>query len=223
MSTNLDLKAVLDFLSQLKTNNNKAWFDQHRAEYELARQQFESLVAGLIDGFSAFEPLGGITPKDCVMRIYRDIRFSPDKSPYRTNLAASIGPGGRKSSRLAYYFQLGPGDETMLAGGLHEPTPEHLARFRSAIDRDATTLEAVTGAPEFKRYYGAVTGERVKTAPQGYSRDHPEIETLRLKQVVAIHNWPDEEVLRPEFREDVVAAARALKPFLDYLNATVQG
>jgi uncharacterized protein (DUF2461 family) len=109
----------------------------------------------------------------------------------------------------------------MLAGGLHKPAPEQLAWFRSAIDSDATTFKAVTGARDFKRYYGTVGGERVKTAPQGYAGDHPEIETLRLKQVLAMHSWQDEAVLRPDFREDVVAAARAMKPFLDYLNATV--
>lgn len=101
VSTTMDLRPVLDFLSQLKENNNKPWFDRHRAEYESARDQFESLVGKLIEGFSSFMALGGILPKDCVMRIYRDIRFSKDKSPYRTNMGASIGPGGGASHRVS--------------------------------------------------------------------------------------------------------------------------
>ncbi len=119
MNTPIDLGPVLDFLGQLKENNNKPWFDQHRTEYERAREQFTAFVALLIDEFSAFQDMHGVLPEDCTMRIYRDIRFSRDKSPYRTSMAASIGPGGRKSMSLSYYFHVAPGDETMLAGGLY--------------------------------------------------------------------------------------------------------
>jgi uncharacterized protein (TIGR02453 family) len=156
------------------------------------------------------------------MRIYRDIRFSKDKSPYRTNLGASIGPGGRKSSSLTYYFRIAPHGETMLAGGLHEPTPDELYRFRKAIDEDAAAFRTVVGAPDFVHFYGAVGGDRLKTVPQGFDRDHPELYLLRLKQVLAMRNWQDEDVLAPNFTSDVSAAAKALKPFLDYLTATVR-
>ena len=222
MGASLDLNPVLSFLAQLKENNQRPWFQAHRAEYELARGQFEMLVGRLIEEFSFFEGLAGVTPEECVMRIYRDVRFSKDKSPYRTTMGASIGPGGRKSSVFSYYFQVGCQGETMLAGGLYDPTPEHLARFRSAIDDDPAPFKAVIGDQDFQRYYGAVSGDRVKTAPQGYSREHPEIELLRLKQVFAMHSWADEAVLAPGFVAEVVAAARALKPFLDYLETTVR-
>ncbi len=220
MSSNSDLGSVLDFLGQVRENNNKRWFDQHRAEYERARQRFAAFVALLIEEFSAFQDMRGVLPEDCIMRIYRDIRFSRDKSPYRTSMAASIGPGGRKSMTYSYYFHVAPGDETMLAGGLYDPSPEQLSRFRSAIDGDAAAFKKVIAAPDFVRYFGTVSGLRLKTAPQGYDRDHPEIELLRLKQVLAMHTWPDEEVRGQGFAEEVVAAARALKPFLDYLNVT---
>ncbi len=108
----------------------------------------------------------------------------------------------------------------MLAGGLYDPSPEQLARFRSAIDGGAAAFKKVITAPDFVRYYGTVDGARLKTAPQGYDRDHPEIELLRLKQVLAIHTWQDGEVIGRDFAQEVVAAGRALKPFLDYLNAT---
>ncbi len=222
MTSEVDLKPVLDFLSALELNNDRAWFDQHRAEFTLSQKHFEALVGELIDRFSAFAPLGGVTPKDCMMRIYRDVRFSRDKSPYRTTLAASIGPGGRKSTGFSYYFQVGSQGETMLAGGLYKPMPEMLARFRAAIDRDAAPFKKVIAGPDFKRTFGSLSGERLKTAPQGYDRNHPEIELLQLKEVVAMRTWPDEAVLRPDFVEDVTTAARALTPFLEYLNATVR-
>lgn len=152
------------------------------------------------------------------MRIYRDIRFSKDKSPYRTNMSASIAPGGRKASRLGYYIHVAPHDETLLAGGLYMPAPEQLARFRAVIDHDPSRFKAVLNGKDFQRYFGTIGGERLKTAPQGYSRDHVEIELLRLKQIVAVHRWSDAAVLSPRFTSQVVAAARALKPFLDYLN-----
>jgi uncharacterized protein (TIGR02453 family) len=221
MATNMTL--VLDFLKDIESNNNRAWFEANRARYEAAKAVFENFVATLIEEFGAFEDLGSLAPADCVMRIYRDVRFSKDKTPYRTNMAASIAPGGRKSMQQGYYMHLEPGGRSMLAGGLYMPTPQQLAGFRAAIDRDADAFRAVVAAPAFKKHFGSAGGERVKTAPQGYSRDHPEIELLRLKQVIAMHQWPDDEVTAPRFAQTVATAARALKPFLDYLmNVTRQ-
>jgi len=218
MTTSTNLKPVLDFLTELQQHNNKPWFEENRAAYEKAKAQFEAFVGQLIERFSAFEDLSGVSARDCVMRIYRDIRFSKDKSPYRTNMSASIAPGGRKSSSLGYYIHVTPHDETLLAGGLYMPAPEQLARFRGAIDREASRFKGILNGKDFQRYFGTIGGERLKTAPQGYSRDHAELELLRLKQIVAIHRWSDAAVLSPRFTSQVVAAARVLKPFLDYLN-----
>lgn len=218
MTTSTNLKPVLDFLTELQQHNNKPWFEENRAAYEKAKAQFEAFVGQLIERFSAFEDLSGVSARDCVMRIYRDIRFSKDKSPYRTNMSASIAPGGRKSSSLGYYIHVTPHDETLLAGGLYMPAPEQLARFRAAIDRDASRFKAILNGKDFQRYFGTIGGEKLKTAPQGYSRDHDEIELLRLRQIVAAHRWSDAAVLSPRFTSQVVAATRALKPFLDHLN-----
>src|SRR6266542_6563940 len=115
----IDLKPVLDFLSALKGRNNKAWFEEHREAYEAARTHFENFVDQLISEYGEVEDLGGITAKDCIMRIYRDTRFSKDKSPYKTNMSATIAPGGKKSSSLGYYLHIQPHNETLIAGGLH--------------------------------------------------------------------------------------------------------
>ena len=215
---NIDLKPVFDFLSGLKGHNNKPWFEENRAAYELARARFESLVDQLIREYGGIEDLGGITAKDCVMRIYRDTRFSKDKSPYKTNMGATLAPGGKKSSSLGYHLHIQPHNESLIAGGLYMPSPEQLARFRKAIDQDAAPFKAIINDKELKKYFGMLEGEKVKTVPQGYSREHPEIDLLRFKQVVVVHRLSDETVLSPTFGTHTIKVFKAMKPFLDYLN-----
>jgi len=215
---NTDLKPVLDFLGDLKGHNNKAWFEEHRPAYDTARTHFEHFVDQLIGEYGRLEDLGGITAKDCIMRIYRDTRFSKDKSPYKTSMGATIAPGGKKSAQLGYHLHMQPHDETLIAGGLYMPTPEQLAKFRAAIDRDAAPFKTILENKEFKKYFGTLEGEKVKTVPQGYTRDHPEIELLRFKQVVVVHRLSDEMVLSPKFSTHVLKTFTAMKPFLDYLN-----
>jgi uncharacterized protein (TIGR02453 family) len=217
-----DLAPVFDFLSSLKKHNNRAWFEENRAAYELARERFESFVDQVIHEYGKSEDLGGITARDCVMRIYRDIRFSKDKSPYKTNMSATIAPGGKKSSSLGYHLHLQPHEESLIAGGLYMPTPEQLAKFRKAIDQDATPFKAIIKDKDFKKYFGTLDGEKVKTAPQGYSSEHPEIELLRFKQVVVVHRTSDETVLSPAFGGHTIKVFKAMKPFLDYLNRIVK-
>jgi uncharacterized protein (TIGR02453 family) len=222
MSNHGDMEPVLDFLKGLQKNNNKEWFEKHRPAYENARAQFEAFVDELILGLGDVEDLRGVTAKDSAMRIYRDIRFSKDKSPYKTGMGASIGPGGRRSTRLKYFLHVEPHDASLVAGGLHMPEPAQITKFRAAIGRDARPFKAILNDAGFKRFYGTVDGEKLKTAPQGFARDHPEIELLRLKEVVAIRHLPDKDVLAPKFREHVLQAFTAMKPFLDYLNSVVE-
>ena len=221
MTDRIDLKPVLEFLSGLQKNNNKAWFDKNRPAYENAKALFEDFVDQLIFSLGTIEDMKGITAKDCVMRIYRDIRFSKDKTPYKISMAASIGPGGKKSWRSAYYLHLEPHNASMVAGGLHSPDSAQILKFRTAIDRDARPFKAVINAKSFKQYFGTVEGEKLKTAPLGFARDHPEIELLRMKDVVAVHRLPDDMVCSPDFSAYVIKAFTAMKPFLEYLNSTV--
>ncbi|HET6846797.1 MAG TPA: DUF2461 domain-containing protein [Anaerolineales bacterium] len=218
MSPDTDLKPVMTFLAKLTKNNDRTWFEAHRQDYETARLLFMSFVQELIDGLNRFEDMRGVTPKDCVMRIYRDVRFSKDKSPYKTGMSASLGPGGRKSYGFQYYIHLEPGGRSMVAGGLHEPEPAQLNAFRANISRDARDFKAKVGAKAFRQYFGDVSGERLKTAPQGYDRAHAEIELLRLKEVVAVHKLADDVVVAPGLGAHVVKACAAMKPFLDYLR-----
>jgi uncharacterized protein (TIGR02453 family) len=214
----VDLKPTFDFLSDLKQHNHKAWFEQNRAAYELAKARFEDFVDGLILAYGGIEDFGGITAKDCVMRIFRDTRFSKDKSPYKINMGATLAPGGKKSERLGYHLHLQPQGQSLIAGGLYMPGAEQLARFRKALDQDAAPFKALLKDKEFKKYFGSVEGDKLKSVPQGYSREHPEIELLRFKQVVVVHHLSDETVLSPKFGAHTIQVFKAMKPFLDYLN-----
>jgi uncharacterized protein (TIGR02453 family) len=214
----VDLKPMFDFLSDLEQHNNRPWFEGHRVEYELARARFESFVDELIHAYGGMEDFGGTTARDCVMRIYRDTRFSKNKSPYKINMGATLASGGKKSVRLVYHLHLQPHDQSLIAGGLYMPSPEQLAGFRKAIDQDAAPFKVILTDKEFKKYFGTLEGDQLKSVPQGYSREHAEIDLLRFKQVVVVHRLSDETVLSPKFGAHTIKVFTPMKLFLDYLN-----
>jgi uncharacterized protein (TIGR02453 family) len=216
------LQHTLDFLRDLRANNNRAWFEQNRKRYDAARGHFEAFVAELILSIGQVDDLGGVTVKECVYRINRDVRFSPDKSPYKTNMGAVIGKGGRKSGVRSYYVQVEPGGQSMVAGGLYMPSAVELDRVRRSVARDAAPLRKILRKADFKRGFGSLSGESLKTAPLGYSKDHPEIELLRLKQYLAYHMFSDAEVVAPDWVEQITALCKALKPLLVYLESVVE-
>lgn len=219
MSTAPGLKSVVRFLSDLEKNNNKSWFDEHRKEYENARVEFEILVEHLINEFRISDNLRDLSARQCVARIYRDIRFSKDKSPYKTNMAAIVAPGGWKTKTPeGYYISIGSGNHSLVAGGLYEPTASQLNRFRQAIDQDSRPFKAIIGAKAFASAFGVLDGERLKTAPKGYDRDHPDIDLLRLKRIVVFHRFTAKELTAPDFVSRVVTLCRTMKPFLAFIN-----
>jgi uncharacterized protein (TIGR02453 family) len=218
MSTTPNLEPVLSFLDDLSQNNNKPWFDEHRPAYAAARSAFEQFIDGVIDQFMEVDNLQGLAAKACMPRINRDVRFSKDKSPYKTNLGALVAPGGWRATAQGYYISLEPHGQSMVAGGLYDPTPEQMDRFRQAIDRDAAAFRQIVQAPDFVEVFGAVEGARLKTVPKGYDREHPAIDLLQLKQILAMRRFQDEEVLAPDFAGRVVAACWAMRPFLKHLD-----
>jgi uncharacterized protein (TIGR02453 family) len=220
MADSLDMKPVLTFLTQLKKNNNRDWFEAHRPAYELAKSRFETLIEGLIDGLRPVDDLGDLQAKDCIMRIFRDVRFTKDKSPYRTNMGASIAPGGKHATRLPYYLHLEPGG-SLLAGGLYSPEKPQIDRLRAILAQDAGPLKAIAGDRTFKRLFGPLRGEKLKVVPRGYVAGHPEIELLKFKQIMAIHEFRDEEVLSARFPAQTLKVMAAMKPLLDYLDFAV--
>jgi uncharacterized protein (TIGR02453 family) len=213
-----NFELIPTFLNDLSNHNNKTWFEQNRPAYETARAEFIRFTDTIIDEFRVSDDLQDLSAKDCISRIYRDLRFSKDKSPYKTNMWATIAPGGRKATRMGYHVAIQPQGRSLIAGGMYEPTPEQLSRFRQAIDKNAAVFKKITSAKDFLEYFGGIEGELLKTAPQGYDRSHSEIELLKLKQIIVVQYFTDEQVRAKDFLEQVVAGCRTMRPFLDYLN-----
>ncbi|QIP15785.1 DUF2461 domain-containing protein [Spirosoma aureum] len=211
-------KETFDFLRDLVQNNHRDWFHANRARYDDAKSELCSVVERVLAGMSPFEPLANTAVKDCIFRINRDIRFSKDKAPYKSNLAFAIGPGGRHSGRIDYYVQIQPGNQSFLGAGMWQPTPTNLAKFRQEVDYNVDELKNIIEADEFKAYFPEVQGETLKVMPKGYPADHPEIELLRRKELFFAHRYTDKEVLKPNFADEVVRGCRIIKPYCDFLN-----
>lgn len=209
---------TLDFMRDLAQNNNREWFQSNRKRYESAKSEFIALVGQVLQNVSAFQPLPNTEVKDCIFRINRDVRFSKNKAPYKLNLAAAIGPGGRHSGRIDYYIHIQPGNESFIGAGMWQPAPEHLAKFRQEIDYNVESLTDIIEAPEFRAYYPEIWGETMKTAPKGYSADHPHIDLLRRKQLFFMHRYTDKEVLKLTFADELTRACQVIKPYCDFLN-----
>ncbi|MEO6286022.1 MAG: DUF2461 domain-containing protein [Dyadobacter sp.] len=209
---------TLHFLSLLAENNNREWFQENRKLYDAAKADMEKLVGYLITEVGKFQDLGNLQVKECLLRINRDIRFSKNKAPYKNNLAAGIGPGGKSSGKIDYYLQIQPGDQTFLGGGMWETTSEQLARFRQEIDYNADELKHIIEEKEFKAWFPEIHGDSLKTTPKGYPKDHPEIGLLKRKQLFFVHRYTDKEVSSKDFGDMVVKGAALLKPFTDYMN-----
>lgn len=217
MPDHFNLEPTLRFLEELDCHNDRGWFNQHRPDYEAARAMFEAMLDDLIVELRPTDDLQGLAAKNCIGRIYRDVRFSRDKTPYNTNLVAMIAPGGWGAGWLGYYISIQPRGQSMLAGGLYSPEPGQLDRFRQAIVRNAPQFKELISTREFIDAFGEVEGERLKTAPRGYDPAHPEIKWLQLKQITAIHHFSDADLLAGDFVEHAVDQCHALKPFLNYL------
>ena len=217
MQTMPHLQVTLKFLDQLAKNNNKVWFDAHRKGYDAAKLQFEVLLEDLIMNFGPIEDLVGMSPKNFTFRINRDVRFSNDKSPYKNNMAAALGQGGKKSRRLSYYLHLQPG-ESFIAGGIYMPEGDQLKLIRKQIDEDPRELKKIISNKDFVKTFGDLNGEKLKTAPKGFAPDHPDIELLKHKQFLALHPLKESDVTSAKFVAHIVTVCKAMKPFNEYFN-----
>src|SRR5436190_9831939 len=156
----MNLRGLTKFLAGLKAHNRKSWFETHRAEYDALRAEFEELVQEVILRVARFEPeVADVTPRECMYRIYRDVRFSKDPSPYKTNLGAGIGPAGKKGGHESYYFHLDAAGKLLVAGGVYMPDGRELARIRRAIADDTRRFVAIATAPAFLRRFGGINDE----------------------------------------------------------------
>lgn len=213
-------KSTLDFLKNLKDNNNRDWFLRNRKVYEEAKSDFESFVQAIIDEIVSFDTImKGLEAKSCTYRINRDIRFSPDKTIYKTHFGAFIVRGGKRNGDkfAGYYVHIEPGN-SMIAGGAYMPQSPWLKAIREKIDEQGDRLLKIIGNKEFIKYFGEIEGEKLKSAPKGYSKDHPYIELLRFKSFLAAKIISDKEIVSKDCFELFVSASKAMKPLNDFLN-----
>lgn len=217
--------STLKFLKDLRKNNHKPWFDAHRPAYESARKDFEIFVQSLIDGMSKKDSdLLGLTAKACMFRINRDVRFSKDKSPYKTNFGAFFNKGGKKAMTAGYYFHLEPG-KIFIGGGLYMPMPPDLAKVRQEIDYNLKDFKKIVQSAKFKKVYTDLDRSEEYTltrVPKGYEADNPAAEYLKLKSYVATMQMSDADVLSATAGKKVVAAYEALMPLVKFLNASIE-
>ncbi len=214
-------KSTLEFLADLKQNNYREWFQKNRKRYEDARDNFESYVQLIINNISVFDPiLKGLEVKSCTYRINRDIRFSPDKTLYKSHLGAFIVRGGKNNgNRLAgYYIHVEPGGNSMVAGGAYIPPAPWLNAIREKIDDQGEKLVKILNNKELRSIFGEIEGEKLKSAPKGFPKDHPYIEYLKLKSFLVSKLFTDEEVTNKEWVGMVLEACRVMKPLNDFLN-----
>jgi uncharacterized protein (TIGR02453 family) len=212
--------STLEFLDLLKHNNNKEWFDRNRSMYLSAKINFETFVQKLINEIIEFEPImKGLEVNSCVFRINRDIRFSHDKSPYKTNMGAFMVRGGKKNGDkyAGYYFHIEPG-KSMLAGGAYVPPALWLNAIREKIDEQPERMVAILNSPEFRKYFGNLEGEKLKKAPKGFPPDHKYVELLKYKSYLAATENSDKKVLSDDYFNYSIAVYKAMKPLNDFLN-----
>ena len=214
-------QSTLDFLSDLKIHNEREWFLKNRKRYDDAKSNFESFVQAVINSMAEYDPiLKGLEAKSCTYRINRDIRFSNDKTIYKTHLGAFIVKGGKKNGdRFAgYYFHVEPGGNSMIAGGAYIPPMPWLTAIREKIDEQGGDFLKIIKNKEFTEYFGNLEGESLKSAPKGYSRDHPYIDILKLKSFLVTRMISDREIVSSDCFDLVIMASRAMKPLNDFLN-----
>lgn len=208
---------MLKFLSGLEKNNTKEWFHENNDTYQNLRSEFIEFVGELIEEVSTFDKgVAGLDPKKCIFRINRDIRFSKDKSPYKNNFGAAMGEGGKKTEKAGYYFHAEPG-KSFIAGGIWMPSSEVLTNIRQEIDYNQKEFKNLIEAKDFKKYFGELEGESLKTAPKGYTTDHPMIEVIRQKSFVMTHYFEDKELMEIKAKE-VAKIFEKMKPVNEFLN-----
>ncbi len=212
------MQAVLDFLTDLKQNNNREWFQENKKRYEKAKADFENLLNGIIPGIYAFDPaIGPLTAKDCVFRIYRDVRFSKDKSPYKTNMGGFIARGGRKGAFAGYYFHIAP-DESMIAGGIYMPPADVLKKARQEIYYHAEEFKRILNDKEFKKTFVLMEEDKLIRPPKDFPADFPDIDLLKYKSYTVFHSLPDKVLLSKNLQEYAVKIFKVMYPFNNFIN-----
>jgi uncharacterized protein (TIGR02453 family) len=207
------------FLKTLKKNNNKAWFDTHKESYLAAKMDFENLVEKIIVELGKIDiDISLLKVKDCTFRIYKDVRFSKDKTPYKTNMAAGFNRGGKKVHAPGYYFHLEPGSN-FIGGGMWMPSTEELKKVRQEIDYNFKEFNSILSDKKFIKLFGKMEDENaLSRPPQGYNANNPAIEYIKMRSFIVGKEIPDETVLSKNLLKEIMTTFITMKPLIDFLN-----
>lgn len=212
------MQTILNFLNDLKANNEREWFHANKKQYNKAKSDFETFINQLIPAIFKFDPgIGSLTAKDCVFRIFRDIRFSPDKTPYKTHFGAYIAKGGRKSSLAGYYLHI-DAEESFAAGGLHMPPAENLKKARQEIMYNIDEFKSIIHDAKFKTVFGSFIDEKLKRPPKDFPADFADIDLLKFKGFTVMHKIDQKTLQGAEANSAILSAFKTLKPLNDFLN-----
>ena len=209
-------KKTVDFLREIKKNNNKPWFEANRSKYEASHEEMITFAESLMLEMNKIDKLVPMTGKKSLFRIYRDVRFSKDKTPYKHHW------GGRMKRdtvwlRGGYYFHI-EHNEAFIASGFWNPEKADLKLIRDNIAADSESLREIISSKQFKDVWGNLEGDKLKTAPKGYDKGHPDIDLLRHKQYIVSRKFSQKEMLSQDFVNQCVQSFKALRPFLDYMS-----
>jgi uncharacterized protein (TIGR02453 family) len=217
--------STLQYIKNLSNNNNKPWFDENRRTFELAKEDFEKLVKDIITTFGEIDPdIAPLEAKNCTFRQYRDVRFSKDKTPYKSHMGASFDRGGKKSGFAGYYLHIEPGDKSMAGGGIWMPEAAALKKIRQEIDYSWDEFQEIVNNKEFKKIFGDLEGGEFKLSrePKGYEKDNPAIEYLKLKSIVATHPLTDKDLVSKDLHQTIITSFNALMPLIKFINRSLE-
>ena len=221
------MKTVLQFLRDLAQHNDRAWFNEHKERYLAVQQRWNEFCESLIGEIGAFDPdIARLTLRDCTYRIYRDTRFSPDKSPYKTHFGVFLAPGGKKSMHAGYYFHVGTGESNeypqghMLAAGNYCYEPKAIQILREDISDGWGSFQNEALAVADPRFVVDQEGA-LKRVPKGCAPDAPYADWMRLKSYCLVMNVDDDFITQPDLAKRVADLFRTTKPFNDYINRAV--
>lgn len=206
-------KSVLDFFKKLEKNNNRDWFNSHKPEFKAIEGDVKLFYNLVFENLRKHDDVDQLK----MFRIYRDVRFSKDKNPYKTHFGGAIH---RTKPRLrgGYYVHIQPNNESFLATGFWEPAKEDLLRIRQEFEMDDSEIRDIINDEPFKKTWGDFVGDELKTAPKGFDKDHQAIDLIKKKQYIFIKKFSDEEVLAENFLEEIDSAFRVVRPYFDYMS-----
>jgi uncharacterized protein (TIGR02453 family) len=219
----MKVEVILKFLKDLARHNDRDWFEKNKSRYHDAKQAFEEVVGALLKEVSKFDAgLAGLDPRKLPFRIYRDVRFSKDKRPYKTNMGAGFSPNGRLIQEPGYYLHIEPGNKSFLAGGIYMPDAGNLSKIRQEIDYNPDALKKIMSDRKFRKLFGDFDEfDKLKTAPKGYPKDHAYIEWLKLKSFIVEMPLTDKQVTEKKFVSVVADGFKTIKPLNDYIREAI--